>query len=98
LNFLAIPRVYQFLRRLSDKLLASAVIVFGAWDAYRQPDNTQAEVWRQARASGHPVIVLDLHLPFDTGYLGAGTYLATFGDTDEQMEAVVEAVFGEARP
>ncbi len=78
--------------------LASDVIVFGAWDAYRQPDNTQAEALRQALASGHPVIVLDLHLPFDAGYLGPGAYLATFGDTRAQMEAVVEALFGEARP
>jgi len=78
--------------------LASAVIVFGAWDAYLQPDNLQVEALRQARASGHPVIVLDLHLPFDAEYLGAGAYLVTFGDTEAQMEAVVEAVFGEARP
>jgi hypothetical protein len=69
---------------------ASDVIVFGAWDAYLQPDNMQVEALRQARASGHPVIVLDLHLPFDGEYLGAGAYLATFGDTRAQMEAVVE--------
>ena len=39
-----------------------------------------------------------LHLPFDAEYLGAGAYLATFGDTEEQMEAVVEALFGEVGP
>lgn len=77
---------------------ASEVTIFGAWDAYRQPGHMQADALRQARASGHPVVVLDLHLPFDAGYLGAGAYLATFGDTKAQMEAVVGALFGDVRP
>jgi hypothetical protein len=40
---------------------------------------------------------LCLHLPFDADYLGAGVYLATFGDTRAQMEAVVEVLLGEAK-
>jgi len=38
-----------------------------------------------------------LHLPFDAEYLGAGTYLATFRDTEAQMEAVVGVLLGKAK-
>ncbi|MGH2521514.1 MAG: glycoside hydrolase family 3 N-terminal domain-containing protein [Anaerolineales bacterium] len=77
---------------------ASDLILFGAWDAHLQPNSLQAEALRQAQASGHPVIVLGLHLPFDLPVLRPEIYLATFGDTRAQMEAIAGALFGEFEP
>jgi beta-N-acetylhexosaminidase len=72
------------------------VVLFGAWDAGARRDTLQRDALTQALRSGKPVIVLGLHTPFDVNYLtSAPVYLAAFGPAQPQMEALVEALFGE---
>ncbi len=77
---------------------ASDAILFGAWDAHLDAA-LQIETLRRVQRAKKPVVVLGLHTPFDLEYLReADVYLATFGDTRAQMEAVVGALMGEFEP
>ena len=74
---------------------ANDVILFGAWDAHLHAA-LQTETLRRVQRAKKPVVVLGLHTPFDLEHLPeADVYLATFGETRVQMEAVVEALVGE---
>jgi beta-N-acetylhexosaminidase len=74
----------------------SDVVLFGAWDAAARRDTLQRDALTQAQRSEKPVIVIGLHTPFDLDYLStAGPYLATFGTTAGQMEALVNVLYGD---
>ena len=103
------PRVTELLYNLDDPsrdpgyaeqaaLYASSsdAVLFGAWDAFSRRDSRQRDALREVVRSGRPLIVVSLHTPFDLDYLGpVDTYLATFGPTRPQMEALVEVLFGD---
>ncbi len=74
----------------------SDVVLFGAWDSTARRDTLQRDALTQAQRSGKPVIAIGLHTPFDLDYLSAsGPYLATFGATPAQMEALAAVLYGD---
>lgn len=78
--------------------LANDLTLFGAWDAHLTATAFQIQTVHRLQATHKPLITIGFHLPFDLQVLDAPLYLATFGDTPAQMEALILAITGAVLP
>jgi beta-N-acetylhexosaminidase len=71
------------------------LLIAGTTDAFRRAE--QAELIRALLATGVPLVVVGLRLPYDlASYPAAPTSLCTYGILEPSMEALARALWGEA--
>lgn len=58
----------------------------------------QLDLLNQLVATGKPVIAVATGVPYDVGYSGAKTWLATYSTTAPSMEALAKVLLGEVKP
>ena len=82
---------------MMDTLTGYDLVVMGTYNAFAVPE--QAAFVQQLLASGLPVVVAALRLPYDLkAFSEAPTYLCTYSILEPSMHALAKVLFGKIEP